>query len=276
MCIVDSAQLLSRRGFFGSALAAGVALGAVDLGKSLFFPGVAEGAEQPGRSGGPGTSGVSFRWFGTDAWEITFGNKTILLDPWLIRTDAGLFSGNFNPKTPAKIEEAVIDQHIKKADQILIGHGHFDHIADVPYIAKKTGATVIGSESHMNRLRAYGLPEAKLVSCKGGEFFQFDGYTIEVFPSLHSFQPTKKVPFPGRFLAVPTVPVTIADMPEGDSLIYVLTVGGKFSAFLMSTANFIEREIADCSLTSPSWLRWVGGRSRTSPSDSSRQSTIRR
>jgi hypothetical protein len=35
----------------------------------------------------------------------------------------------------------------------------------------------------MNMLRAYGLPEAKLVPCKGGEFFQFDGYTIEVFPT---------------------------------------------------------------------------------------------
>jgi L-ascorbate metabolism protein UlaG (beta-lactamase superfamily) len=255
MCIVDSLHSLSRRGFFGSALAAGVALGAADLGKSLFYPGIAEGAQSPAKNGGPGTSGVSFKWFGTDGWEITFGTKTVLLDPWLSRTDAGLFSGKFNPKTPAKIEEALIDQHIKKADQILIGHGHFDHIADVPYIAKKTGATVIGSESHMNMLRAHGLPEPKLVPCRGGEFFQFDGYTIEVFRSLHSLQPTKKVPFPGRFLSVPTIPATIAEMPEGDSLIYMLTVGGKFSIFLMSTANFIEREIVglrpDVALVAP-------------------------
>ena len=255
MCIADSAQLLSRRGFFGSALAAGAVLGVADLGKSLLLPGVAEGAEAPAKNGGPGTSGVSFKWFGTDSWEITFGNKTLLLDPWLSRTDAGIFSGKFNPKTTAKIEEAVIDQHIKKADQILIGHGHYDHIADVPYIAKKTGASVIGSESHMNMLRAYGFPEAKLVPCRGGEFFQFDGYTIEVFRSLHSLQPTKKVPFAGRFLSVPTIPATIEDMPEGDSLIYMLTVGGKVSIFLMSSANFIEREIGglqpDVALVAP-------------------------
>lgn len=205
---------------------------------------MAEGAETPAKNGGPGTSGVQFRWFGTNSWEINFGNKTVLLDPWLSRTDSGLFSGKFNPKTPAKIEEAIIDQHIKRADQILIGHGHFDHIADVPYIARKTGAMVIGSDSHINMLRAYGLPEAKLVPCRGGESFQFDGYSIEVFRSLHSLQPTKKIPFPGRFASVPAVPSTIADMPEGDTLIYMLTVGSNFSAFLMSTANFIEREIA--------------------------------
>ena len=33
-------------------------------------------------------------------------------------------------------------------------------------------------------------------------------------------------------------------MPEGDSLIYVITISGKFSIFLMSTANYIERAIA--------------------------------
>jgi hypothetical protein len=54
MCIVDSSLLVSRRSLFGSALAAGVVLGATDLGKSLFFPGVAEGAEQPAKNGGPG------------------------------------------------------------------------------------------------------------------------------------------------------------------------------------------------------------------------------
>jgi L-ascorbate metabolism protein UlaG (beta-lactamase superfamily) len=221
---------------------AGAALATPGLLTSLLAPGRAEAAETPAKDGGPGTSGVQFRWFGTNSWEIAFGNKTILFDPWLTRIDSGLFSGKFNPKTPLKIEEGVIDQHIKRADHILIGHGHWDHIADLPYIARKTGAAVLGTESHINMLRAYGIPEAKLIPCKGGEYFQFDGYTIEVFPSLHSLQPTKKVPFPGRLVSVPAVPATIADMPEGDTLIYMLTVG-KFSTFLMSTANFIEREI---------------------------------
>jgi L-ascorbate metabolism protein UlaG (beta-lactamase superfamily) len=187
--------------------------------------------------------------------EISFANNTVLLDPWLSRTDTGLFSGQFNPHTPVKVDEAVIDQHIKRADHILVGHGHWDHIADVPYIAKKTGARVKGPESHINMLRAYGVPYPKLIPCKGGESFQFDGYSIQVFRGLHSVQPTKKVPFPGRFLSVPVLPATIADMPEGDTLIYMLTVGGKFSVFLMSTANFIEREITglrpDVALVAP-------------------------
>jgi L-ascorbate metabolism protein UlaG (beta-lactamase superfamily) len=225
-------------------LAAGVAGTALGLGKSLLLPGVAEGAEPAPKSGGPGSAGVNFKWFGTDGWEITFGNKTILLDPWFSRFDTGFFAGKFNAKTLIKVEEALIDQHIPKADQILIGHGHWDHMADIPYISKKTGAQVIGSETHANVLRASGVTEGKIVQVKGGEFMQFDGYTIEVFPGLHSMGPTKKHTVPGHLYSVPPPPTTVGDMPEGDSLIYLITIGGRFSIFLMSTANFVERAIA--------------------------------
>ncbi len=250
MCFFDTSALspvsagVSRRQFLGGGLAAGVAGTALGLGKSLLLPGVAEGAEPAPKSGGPGSAGVNFKWFGTDGWEITFGNKTILLDPWFSRFDTGFFAGKFNAKTPIKVEEALIDQHASKADVILIGHGHWDHMADIPYIAKKTGAQVIGSETHANVLRASGVTEGKIVQVKGGEFMQFDGYTIEVFPGLHSMGPTKKHTVPGHLYSVPPPPTIVGDMPEGDSLIYLITIGGKFSIFLMSTANFVERAIA--------------------------------
>jgi L-ascorbate metabolism protein UlaG (beta-lactamase superfamily) len=250
MCFVhpdwsnSDSPALSRRQFLGTGLAAGLTAATVDWGKSFLLPGLAEGAEAPSTSGGPGSAGVNFTWFGTDGWEITFGNKTILFDPWFSRFDTGFFAGKFNPNTPIKVEEALIDQHIKKADQILIGHGHWDHMADIPYIAKKTGAQVIGSETHANGLRASGVPEGKIVQVKGGEYMEFDGYTIEVFPGLHSMGPTKKHAVPGHLYHVPPLPDKVGDMPEGDSLVYMITIGGKFSIFLMSTANFVERAIA--------------------------------
>ena len=249
MCLVHSIlpHGVSRRDFLGIGLAAGLTAATADWGK-LLLPGLAEGAETPPPNGGRGSSGVSLKWLGVDGWEISFGRKTVLLDPWLSRTPGGLFSRPFDAKsflsTPLTHDETLIDQHVTKADLILLGHGHYDHIADVPYVARKTGATVVGTESHVNMLRAYGLPEAKLVACKGGEFMQFDGYALEVFPSLHSLQPTMKVPIPGHFASVPPVPRTIGDMPEGGALAYVLTVGESFSVFLMSSANFVERAIA--------------------------------
>ncbi len=162
MCFVEPhASSFSRRQFLGTGLAAGLAAAAMNWGGAFLLPGVAEGAETPPAGGGPGASGVNLAWFGTNGWEITFGNKTILIDPWFGRFDSGFFAGpgKFNPKTPLKVETALIDQHVKKADQILIGHGHWDHTADIPYIARKTGAMVIGSETHANVLRAAGVPD---------------------------------------------------------------------------------------------------------------------
>ncbi len=250
MCWVDPIWLpnefrgVSRRGFLGAGLTAGLAAATADWGKSLLFPGTAEGAETPPRSGGRGTAGVNFKWFGTDGWEISFASKTILFDPWFSRgVQTGFLGGKFDPKTPLKVEEALIDQHIARADQILIGHGHWDHLADIPYIQKKTSAQVIGSETHANLLRAFGIPEVKIVQVKGGEYMQFDGYTIEVFPGLHSMGATKKFAVPGHLYSVPPMPTTVGELPEGDSLIYLITIRGKYRIFLMSTANYIERAI---------------------------------
>ena len=249
MCFFDPRTLhsteggVSRRQFLGAGMAAGLAASALSAGRSLLLPGVAEGAETPPAGGGPGTSGVNFKWFGTNGWEISFGGKTILFDPWFSRFDSGFLTGKFNPNAPLPLDEALINQHVKKADQILIGHGHWDHMADVPHIAKKTSAMVIGSETHANVMRAAGVPEGKIVQVKGGEHMQFDGYTIEVFPGVHSMGPTKKHVVPGHFYQVPAPPTKITDMPEGDSLIYVITIGRKFSIFLMSTANYIERAL---------------------------------
>jgi L-ascorbate metabolism protein UlaG (beta-lactamase superfamily) len=233
---------VSRRRFLSTSLVTGLAATAVG---SSMFPGVAVGAERAPTSGGPGSSGVSFRWFGTNGWEISFQNKKILIDPWFGRFPTGFFTGNFDPTTPLVVHQDLIDQHITTADQILIGHGHWDHLTDIPTIAQQTGAMVIGSETHANLLRATGkVAEDKIVIVEGGEVMQFDGYTIEVFPSLHSLGSTKKFAVPGHLLSVPPVPTTVGDLPEGDSLIYLITLEDGFTIFLMSSANFVEQAIA--------------------------------
>jgi mRNA degradation ribonuclease J1/J2 len=54
----------------------------------------------------------------------------------------------------AQSDTALIDSIITTADFILVHHGHFDHLGDVPYIARKTGARVIGTETTITILRA--------------------------------------------------------------------------------------------------------------------------
>src|ERR1700687_1098851 len=101
MCCVDPAPLLasasvSRRGFLAAGALASAAMAAADIGRSLLLPGVAEGAEAPSRSGGPGAAGVNFKWFGTNGWEISFANKTILVDPWFNRFESGFLQNKLD------------------------------------------------------------------------------------------------------------------------------------------------------------------------------------
>ena len=88
----------------------------------------------------------------------------------------------FTLADPAESDTATIDAHIQRADFILITHTHPDHALDVPYIARKTGATVIGTESARNLGRAYGIPGDKLIVARGGDDLEFDGWSVQVIP----------------------------------------------------------------------------------------------
>src|SRR6185436_13788947 len=90
----------------------------------------------PAWRGAPGTSGVRLRWLGNNAWENTFGTTTILVDPWLTRYLTGTYSpAGIRLDTRLSVDPSKIDPYVSRADVILVGHGHYDHMTDVPYIA---------------------------------------------------------------------------------------------------------------------------------------------
>jgi len=197
------------------------------------------------------TSEVTVRWLGTNSWEITSGAHTVLVDPYISRTYTGATKpGRFDPDTPVTVDEAAVDEHVGAAETILITHGHFDHIADVPYVAARTGATVLGTETHLNLLRAMDTPEAQLSQVGGGELYKFGDdatgtYTVEVFRASHGVSGEhKSLLFPGTLPGeTPERPEAIKDLLEGGSLAYLVTFGA-VSLFFGGTPAFHEREIA--------------------------------
>jgi len=198
-------------------------------------------AEQTGRTP------VEFTWLGTHAWQIRSGEHVILTDPWLTRFETGTFTPEgVNPKTKLVIDRPVIDRHITKADAILVHHGHYDHMADVPYVAPKTQATVLGTQSHVNLLRAMRTPKELLSPVRGGEFLDFGGFTVEVFPSLHSCGGKRHdYAFAGYCQdSVPPRPRVIEDLVEGGTLAFVITIGG-LRILSLSTANFDQFALRD-------------------------------
>ncbi len=81
-----------------------------------------------------------YTWYGHATHGLQVGENKILIDPF--------FTGN-----PA----ATISAEKVDADYILITHGHGDHMADAPAIAKRTGALCISNAEISTWLRNKGL-----------------------------------------------------------------------------------------------------------------------
>ena len=117
---------------------------------------------------------VQLKYLGTAGWEITDGRTVVLVDPYLSRlrrvtpndtVDPADNRPLFDNAAIAQSDTATIDAHIQRADFMLITHTHYDHALDAPYIASKTGATIIGTESTFHFARAQGVPADKLIVC---------------------------------------------------------------------------------------------------------------
>src|SRR5450759_229587 len=75
---------------------------------------------------------VEIQWLGQSATKITTpGGKVIVIDPFLIN----------NPKTPPEYKNL---EALGKVDLILVTHGHGDHFADAPALAKLNNAPMWG------------------------------------------------------------------------------------------------------------------------------------
>ncbi|WNM33552.1 MBL fold metallo-hydrolase [Streptomyces sp. Li-HN-5-11] len=241
--VTDGSDAPSGRRLNRRTVLRGAALGAA----SPLIPATAATASAQDRSRGSGQAArsVSFRWLGTAGWRIDVGDRTVLFDPYLTRFSTGLYENAFDPHTPLQSRPEVVDAHIGRPELVLVSHSHWDHLADVPHIARKTGARVVGTLTTYHLLVALGVDAAQISVVKGGEVLDFGGIVVEVVPSLHSRNKNYAYFAPGTLNAPPAkVPGTISDLPEGDTLAFRVTAGdGGPSAFLMGASDFCERAV---------------------------------
>jgi L-ascorbate metabolism protein UlaG (beta-lactamase superfamily) len=177
---------------------------------------------------------LTLTYLGVAGYQIESGSTRILADPYFSRPPPG--EGTVAP------DRAAIAAHApERADLIVVGHSHVDHLLDVPMVALATGADVMGSLSTARVARASGVPSERIITVKGGEDFAFGGYSVRAIPSLHSALDHKHT-FGAEIPADVTLPLTASGYAEGGTLAYLIRLGGHEVLFL-STANFIEREL---------------------------------
>jgi len=193
---------------------------------------------------------LKLKYFGAAGWEITDGTIKVLVDPYLTRIKLGTGPSISPDDTRATVEREdiyvsdtlLIDSLITDADFILVHHSHFDHLADVPYIARITGAKVVGTETTCNILRAYGIPDEQLYPVKGGEDYQFENFSVRVIPSIHSALNAKHYIDNRTYAEVPKAPLKVSEFIEGGSLMFKARFANH-DVLTMGSMNFVEREL---------------------------------
>jgi L-ascorbate metabolism protein UlaG (beta-lactamase superfamily) len=164
---------------------------------------------------------MEIRFLGHSAFELTDGDTTVLIDPFLTG----------NPKAAVSADEV-------SADAILLTHGHADHLGDTVAIAKRTGAEVVAIVEIANELSEAGLEKVRdpnlggTVECGWG--------SVKLVPAWHTS----------------TTPKGAVNTPAG----LIVNFAGKTIYHLGDTALFSDLElIARCAGEIDLALICVGG-----------------
>src|SRR6184192_538538 len=92
-------------------------------------------------------NGVRVTYRGTNGYEFEFKGHALLVDPYFSRVDVlNVALGPRIQPNISRITDAM--RHLApKVDAILVTHGHYDHLLDVPVVMSRTHARLIASVS---------------------------------------------------------------------------------------------------------------------------------
>jgi L-ascorbate metabolism protein UlaG (beta-lactamase superfamily) len=109
---------------------------------------------------------MEVRFLGHSCFELSDGDTTLLIDPFLTG----------NPKAAISADDAA-------ATTILLTHGHGDHIGDTVAIAKRTGADVVAIVEIANELGEEGV---NVHDPNLGGTVKFDWGWVKLVPAWHT------------------------------------------------------------------------------------------
>jgi L-ascorbate metabolism protein UlaG (beta-lactamase superfamily) len=157
----------------------------------------------------------------------------LVLDPYVSRP--GVVATVARRLVP---DAALIRKLLPQANEVVVGHAHYDHVLDAPELCAQTGARLIGSESTMMVARAAGLPEHQLCSVAGGEMIACGSWTVCGLPSRHG-KVFGRIPMPGDILTPPPWPPRITDLRHGLVLNWLVQASG-LTVGHIDSADFID------------------------------------
>ena len=118
---------------------------------------------------------MKLMWTNTASLLIREGDTTLVFDPFL-----GMPPGHVPRAARRRMEDVY-----RRADAVLITHGHFDHIRHIPRIYRGIKVPVYCTKTPLNTLKKHRLPEEDLREIHPGDRLEIGPFEIRIHPSRH-------------------------------------------------------------------------------------------
>jgi L-ascorbate metabolism protein UlaG (beta-lactamase superfamily) len=131
---------------------------------------------------------IRLTWIGHAGFEVVSpGGTRLLIDPWIMgnRGVAPSYADTTRYSAPATRPAA-----------ILVTHPHGDHDGDVPPLARMSGAQVIATGDHIERMK---IPEGQYLSINIGGMQRVGDVEIRAVPAMHSTEPGRALGYVLKF-----------------------------------------------------------------------------
>ena len=181
-------------------------------------------------------------FFGTTTLLFDDGKDQVLFDCHFTRPSLAKYISGSEQTNTALADEMLAKHRIDRLKANFISHTHHDHVMDMPYVARKTGALVYGSSSAVNVGLGGGVPQEQLIEFKPFETYTVGDYSVKILPSLHS-KPTILNNDLGQTIDAPLDPsCKLRDYKEGGSFDFYVTTKQK-TYLIRPSFNYIEGQL---------------------------------
>lgn len=172
------------------------------------------------------TDAVTVRWLGVAGVELAWHGKSLLLDPYFSRLPLRrLIAGRPQPD-PARIETAWRNLTASPV-AMAVSHTHADHALDIPDLAQRTPALVLGTTDLDALLTRAGLA-ARVTVCPPGHIHDLPSFgRLAVFAGSHGRFLFGRPPLPGHLDPSGSYPLSAREYRAGDVLVFDVTIANQ-------------------------------------------------
>jgi len=168
-------------------------------------------------------SSLHVTWFGATCLHVSDGETSILFDPFFTRPSLwSVVSFKALRSNREEIESWLSKAPAPKITTLILSHSHYDHILDMPYLAKSRGAKVYGSLSAKNIALGQGVAERQITDLSKVKSFKTGQFKVRVYRGSH----------PPHFLGLTLAAGRVkSPLPEGASA-YAYKKGMDFAFYI--------------------------------------------